>query len=135
MIPDPVRAKTVIPDWFRKLPAQDENHVSTSDNGLTIKRCMSFLDAMMAGWVIGLAVTIRLDISENGRRVDVGWEFDRAMVSHHGTHQVARKSAHPAAVLQVSQFLDDPHAAGLELPVRGAAQLPERRLRDRFRHC
>lgn len=104
VIPEPVRAKTVVPDWFRKLPARDHDHVSTSDNGLTIKRCMPFLDAMTTGWVIGLAATVRLDISENGARVDAGWDFDRTMVSHHGAHQVAGNPRGPLPPCKFHNF-------------------------------
>lgn len=86
VIPPPVRAKTTLPDWFRKLPAIDANHVSPTSSGITVKRCMPFLDAMAAGWVIGLAATVRMEISDGGQRVDCGWDFDRAMVSNHASH-------------------------------------------------
>lgn len=89
VIAPPVPAKTVLPDWFRKLPAVDPQHVSTANNGLTIKRCMPFLDAMTTGWILPLAATVRLDIRDEGRAVEAGWEFDRVMVSNHGAHQVA----------------------------------------------
>ena len=56
VIAPPVRAKTVLPEWFRKLPAVTEDKVSPTDSGLTVKRCMPVLDAMMAGWVVGLPV-------------------------------------------------------------------------------
>jgi hypothetical protein len=63
VIAEPVPAKTVLPDWFRRLPAVDSAHVTASDNGLTIKRCMPFLDAMTTGWIIPLAATVRLERS------------------------------------------------------------------------
>lgn len=89
VIPAPVRAKTALPDWFRKLPPVDTAHVSPTNSGLTVKRCMPFLDAMAAGWVIGLAGTVRMEISDNGKTVDCGWDFDRTLVSNHASHQVA----------------------------------------------
>ncbi len=64
VITPPVRAKTVLPEWFRKLPAVTEDKVSPTDSGLTVKRCMPFLDAMMAGWVIGLPATVRMEIAD-----------------------------------------------------------------------
>ena len=79
-----VPAKTVLPDWFRKLPAVDKQHASATNNGLTIKRCMPFLDALTTGWILPLAATVRLEIKDDGRTVDAGWEFDRPMVSNHG---------------------------------------------------
>lgn len=52
VIAPPVPAKVHLPEWFRKLPAVDQTHISATDNGLTIKRCMPFLDAMTTGWII-----------------------------------------------------------------------------------
>ena len=66
VIAPPVPAKTVLPDWFRKLPAVDREHVSARNNGLTIKRCMPFLDAMATGWILPLAATVRLEIKDGG---------------------------------------------------------------------
>jgi hypothetical protein len=89
VIAAPVPAKAYVPPWFRKLPAVDPARQSTTDTGLTVKRCMPFLDAMTTGWILPLAATVRLRISDNGRNVDSGWDFDRTMVSTHGMHQVA----------------------------------------------
>lgn len=88
VIAPPVPAKTYVPDWFRKLPAVDETKHSMNDTGLTVKRCMPFLDAMTTGWIIPLAATIRMEIRDNGAEVAAGWEFDRVMVSNHAMHQV-----------------------------------------------
>jgi len=95
IIPAPVRAKTALPDWFRKLPPVTEARVSTTDSGLTVKRCMPFLDAMATGWVIGLAATVRMEISDKGQTVDCGWDFDRTLVSNHASHQVAGNPREP----------------------------------------
>lgn len=88
VIAPPVPSKAYLPDWFRKLPAIDPEVESRTNTGLTVKRCMPFLDAMTTGWVLPLAATVRLEISEGGSRVDAGWDFDRALVSNHGMHQV-----------------------------------------------
>ncbi len=96
VIAPPVRAKSVLPDWFRRLPPVDKRHLSTTNNGLTVKRCMPFLDAMSAGWILPIAATVRLDIKDGGRCVEAGWEFDRVMVSNHGAHQVAGNPKEPS---------------------------------------
>ena len=88
VIAPPVPAKSYLPDWFRRLPAVDDAVVSKTDTGLTIKRCMPFLDAMAPGWILPLAATVRLDIRDGGTRVEAGWDFDKVMVSNHGLHQV-----------------------------------------------
>lgn len=96
VIAPPVPAKTALPDWFRKLPAIDRKHLTTSNNGLTVKRCMPFLDAMTTGWILPIAATVRLEIKDGGSSVEAGWEFDRVMVSNHGAHQVAGNPREPS---------------------------------------
>ena len=88
VIAPPVPARAYLPDWFRKLPAVDDDVAGLNNTGLTVKRCMPFLDAMTTGWIIVLPATVRLEISEDGTRVDAGWDFDRTLVSNHGAHQV-----------------------------------------------
>lgn len=94
VIAPPVPAKSYLPDWFRKLPAVDPGVEAVSNSGLTIKRCLPFLDAMTTGWILPLAADLRLEIADEGARVEAGWDFDRTLVSSHGRHQVA---GHPMA--------------------------------------
>lgn len=95
VIAEPVPAKHVLPDWFRKIPAVDKTHLTAMDSGLTVKRCMPFLDAMMMGWILPLAATVRLEVKDEGRSVTSGWEFDKVMVSNHNPHQVAGSPSDP----------------------------------------
>jgi hypothetical protein len=89
VIAEPVPAKSVLPAWFRHLPGIDKSELTATNNGLTVKRCMPFVDAISAGWIIPLAASVRLEISESGQSVSAGWEFDREMVSNHGSFQIA----------------------------------------------
>lgn len=95
VIAEPVPAKSVMPEWFKRLPAVDKSHVHANNNGLTVKRCMPFLDALTTGWIIPVAATVRLEIKDGGRTVDAGWEIDKVMVSNHGMHQVAGNPLEP----------------------------------------
>jgi hypothetical protein len=101
VIAPPVPAKAYLPDWFRKLPAVRAEAESVNSTGLTVKRCMPFLDAMTTGWIIPLAATVRLEITDGGKTVNSGWDFDRTMVSSHGSHQV---EGHPAQPLPPCKF-------------------------------
>jgi hypothetical protein len=89
VIAEPVPAKGVLPAWFRQLPGVDKSEVSATNNGLTIKRCLPFVDAMSTGWLIPLAAAVRIEISEGGSSVTAGWEFDRELVSNHASFQIA----------------------------------------------
>lgn len=95
VIAEPYSAKQAMPEWFRKLPAVDKQHVHSQNNGLTVKRCMPFLDALTTGWILPLAATVRLDIRDNGQTVDAGWDLDQVMVSNHAMHQVAGNPREP----------------------------------------
>jgi hypothetical protein len=89
VIAEPVPARTVQPAWFKRLPGQNREQLSATNNGLTVKRCVPFLDAMSLGWIVPLAATVRLEIADAGKIVTAGWEFAREMVSHHGAAQTA----------------------------------------------
>jgi hypothetical protein len=95
VIAEPVPARSVLPAWFRQIPGIDSSQVSATNNGLTVKRCMPFLDALSLGWIIPLAATVRLEIADGGRTVTSGWEFDREMVSNHASFQVAGNPFEP----------------------------------------
>ena len=41
----PLSSKKLIPDWFKKIPPNNEND-------LTVKKCVPFIDAMGAGYTI-----------------------------------------------------------------------------------
>lgn len=94
VIAPPVPARDYLPDWFRRLPATDPEVMSRSNTGLTVKRCLPFLEAMTVGWIIPLAAEVLLEIRNGGTEAEAGWTFDRTLVSAHGAHQVR---GHPHA--------------------------------------
>lgn len=96
VIAEPKPAKTALPEWYRKLPAVDAAERSPTNSGLTVKRCMPFFDALSTGWLMPLAATVRMEIRDDGKTVNSGWEFDRPLVSNHGAHQVAGNPREPA---------------------------------------
>ncbi len=100
MIAEPVPARTVQPAWFRRLPGLDRAQLNATNNGLTVKRCVPFLDALSIGWILPLAATVRLEISDGGRTVVAGWEFDREMVSTHSAHQAAGNPFEPRPMMK-----------------------------------
>lgn len=95
VIAKPVPASEVLPDWFRKLPPVNREHLQTQDSGQTVKRCMPFLDVMGIGWIIPLAVNVRLEVTDDGEVLNSGWDFDKAMVSNHSAYQLAGHPRQP----------------------------------------
>ena len=104
VIAEPVPAKAVLPAWFRRLPGIDKSQLTATNNGLTVKRCMPFVDAMSAGWIIPLAATVRLEISEGGKTVTAGWELDRELVSNHGAFQIAGSPHQPHPPMKLHNY-------------------------------
>jgi hypothetical protein len=100
VIAEPVPARTVQPAWFKRLPGVDHSELSATNNGLTVKRCAPFLDALSVGWIVPLAATVRLEISDGGRTVAAGWEFDREMVSSHSAFQAAGNPYEPRPLMK-----------------------------------
>jgi hypothetical protein len=104
VISEPYAARENLPDWFKKLPPVDPAAVGATNNGLTIKRCMPFFDALTTGWILPLAATVRIAIKDNGQTVDAGWEFDREMVSNHSPYQVAGHPSAPRPPLKLHNY-------------------------------
>jgi hypothetical protein len=104
VIAEPRPAKTVLPEWFRKIAPIDLEHVGARNNGITIKRCMPFLDALSTGWILPLAAEVRLEIKDGGKTVDSGWEFDRTMVSNHSPQQIAGHPNTPRPPLKFHNY-------------------------------
>ena len=61
VIAEPVPARLAMPDWFRKLPAVTASELSVDNTGLTVKRCMPFLDALATGSVSNSAYKVSMD--------------------------------------------------------------------------
>lgn len=101
VIAEPVAAKAAIPDWFKRLAPVDREAISPNNSSLTVKRCMPFLDALTAGWIIPLAATVRFEVSEGGTKIDCGWDFDKTMISPHATAQIA---GHPRLPMPPMKF-------------------------------
>ena len=100
VIAEPVPARTAMPTWFRRLPGLDRDVLDHRCNGLTVKRCVPFLDALTTGWIVPLAATVRLEVSDGGATVHAGWEFDRELVSPHGGWQAAGNPWEPRALMK-----------------------------------
>ena len=104
MIAEPGEAGSFVPEWFRRLPGIDESRLSATNDGMTVKRCMPFLDALSLGWIIPLAATVRLEVADGGRTVNAGWDFDREMVSNHAAFQVAGNPFEPRPPLKFHNY-------------------------------
>ena len=104
VIAEPIPARNELPAWFRQLPGVDRDHLSATNDGVTVKRCLPFLDALGTGWIIPLAATVRLEVRDDGKHVEAGWEFDRPMVSNHSAFQIAGHPAEPRPPMKFHNY-------------------------------
>ena len=92
ILPRPVPAVQGLPDWFKAMPQKAFNPVLQNEQ-LTLKRCPPFIDAMTAGFLMGLAADLEV---ENG---EFSWDrevptsalssYPRSPIDFHDNAQVA----------------------------------------------
>jgi len=69
MIPQPIPAVLGLPDWFKALPSKAFN-ATMGEETQTVKKCPPFIDAMTYGFLIPLAVDLKVHDGE------FSWEFE-----------------------------------------------------------
>lgn len=102
VIPAPFRASKHMPDWFKNLP-QKINNEDRLENS-TIKRCMPFIDAMSAGWIIPLAADVEFSTNEDGSAIQWKHNFYKSMVEKHSQEQVAGNPKSPRPPLKFMNY-------------------------------
>lgn len=91
VIPNPIPAIKAAPDYFRNIKPQSDHHPR---NG-TVKRCVPFLDALSAGFVIPLWCDVYV-LARNGElQIDFPPNFPQP--ESLGTHDAAQIPKHPLA--------------------------------------
>lgn len=93
--PEPIPAKQMIPDWYKNAGnyAVDKPVARTPSGGATttgtFKKCMPFLDAMTAGYIIRLQADVYVDmLADNGP--DFSWTlYDTPVLGFHTYDQVS----------------------------------------------
>jgi hypothetical protein len=86
VIPAPAPSTAMLPEWFRKLPPIDAEMHNVENPGLTIKRCMPFLDALTIGHILLSPADISVEINDKG--VKTSSRFPRPLVESHKSYQI-----------------------------------------------
>lgn len=86
-LPKPVRAGKVMPTWFHDLPVRPDN---TPYEVSTVKKCMPFVDAMTAGYIIPMWCDLHITVDGKDARIDnpPTWQGDK-IVANHNASQIA----------------------------------------------
>ncbi len=59
LIPQPVPAVVGLPDWYKAMPQKSFSPIARQDT-FTLKKCPPFIDAMTYGFLIPLAVDLKV---------------------------------------------------------------------------
>jgi len=100
LLPPPIPAVQGLPDWFKALPAKAFNPTMGKEVE-TVKKCPPFIDAMTYGFLIPLAMDLKV---ENG---EFSWDFEvpRGAVSEYSHSPVGFHD--PSQVAGTPFFEDD----------------------------
>lgn len=104
VIPEPLPAKKVIPEWYKRLPnftSEDEHRTQWPMR--TVKRCPPVFDSMAAGWILRTPADIDIRISSNGEGVSWRSDFSLETIQPHESAQIA---GHPKDRLPPLKFLN-----------------------------
>ena len=69
ILPRPIPAVLGLPEWFKSLPQKAFNR-ALGEEHLTVKKCPPFIDAMTYGFLIPLAIDLKVQDGE------FSWNFD-----------------------------------------------------------
>jgi hypothetical protein len=87
IIPKPIPARHMLPDWFKKLAPFTEKD-DTKWLNRTIKRCPPVLDALSTGYILTTPAEIELIISDEGDLVEWRCDFIRPVIEAHHETQI-----------------------------------------------
>lgn len=97
-IAEPVPANKVLPEWYKNLDFDLDEGLGSS----TVKKCMPFMDAMTAGWIIPLVAETEINCEREGK-VEASWNFSEPTVDSHDVQQIGGQN-HPLGSKGVLKF-------------------------------
>jgi hypothetical protein len=90
LLPQPIPAVLGLPDWFKAMPQKSFNPTARKETD-TVKKCPPFIDAMTYGFLIPLAVDLKVQDGEFTWNFDVpegfASEYSRSPIDFHDPSQ------------------------------------------------
>lgn len=90
VIPEPVPAYKLVPDWFKKIPINTDNRDHMGAKSMTAKKCMPLLDAMSMGFIIPLFGDVNIRTNKEGSLIESG---SNRVVEFHSKEQLGGKTS------------------------------------------
>ena len=106
IIPEPVPARSMLPDWFKKLKnfGHEEAENPTRWPARSVKRCPPVLDAMVSGWILTTPAEIEVIINEDGSGVEWSTAWDHSVIEDHKIHQIKGHPSLPRLPLKIMNY-------------------------------
>lgn len=105
VIPEPIPARSMLPDWFKKLKGfgNEEPENPTYWPTRSIKRCPPVLDAMVSGWILTTPAEISFVVNEDGSGVEWHTDLKHSAIQDHKIEQI---KGHPSLPRVPLKFLN-----------------------------
>lgn len=106
VIPEPIPARTKIPDWYKRLANYTNEMPETGESWprRTIKRCPPVLDAMVSGWLLTTPAETEVIVNEDGSGVDWQSNFNLPVFEPHAESQLGKHPSLPRPPLKVMNY-------------------------------
>lgn len=105
IIPEPIPAYKLIPDWFKKIPLHTEERDHIGAKNMTAKKCMPLLDSMSLGFIIPLFADVNIRTNKDGSLIEVGNNPLGKVIEFHSKDQLGGKSS-PSAPSPPIKFVN-----------------------------
>ncbi len=101
VIPEPVPATAMLPEWFRKLQPVDIEFRTVENHANTIKRCIPFIDAMTTGYILRMPADVSVEVNASGDNVRTSSLFARPIIDSHKSYQIKGAPELPRAAMKI----------------------------------
>ena len=106
VIPPPIQASKVVPDWWKKLPHTYSERDTFGSESMTAKKCMPLQDIMTFGYIIPLQGDVQVITSPDGSIIKAMNPPDLKVAEFHSIDQVGGKKNAPGAPTQPIKFIN-----------------------------
>jgi len=106
IIPEPIPARSVLPDWFKKLKSFTSEDLESPTKWPTrsIKRCPPVLDAMVSGWLLPTPSEIEVVINEDGSGAEWKTDLNYSVIEPHSVDQIKGHPSLPKLPLKIMNY-------------------------------
>lgn len=93
VIPEPVPAYKMMPDWFKKIPTSISARDQMGAKAMTAKKCIPMLDVMSMGFIIPLFADVNIRTNKDGSLIEAGHNPLDAVINFHDMQQLGGKTS------------------------------------------